>query len=84
MKIAVIIILSILALALIIASAKYPNRKKHFWLYFLSGLITYIICLVLGNFYDVISLELNLFNISVSAVGGIPGVAFLFALEYLL
>jgi len=84
MKISVIVILSLLALALIITSVKYPNRKKHFWIYLLSGLLSYIICLVIGQFYDVLKLELNMFNLSVSAVGGIPGVAFLYMLKFLL
>ena len=84
MKIAVIIILSAFALCLIIASTKHPKAKKHFWLYLLSGVLAYIGCLIIGLFYEPLRLELNLFNMSVSATGGIPGVAFLYCIKYLL
>ena len=84
MKIGVTIILVAMALALVIASLKFPNRKKHFWIYIFSGLLSYIICFVIGQFYDVMKLELNMFSLSVSAVGGIPGVAFLYMLKFLL
>ncbi len=84
MKIAVVVFLCLLALCLIIASAKHPQAKKHFWLYLLSGLLTYVGCLIIGMFYEPLRLELNLFNLSVSTAGGIPGVAFLYILKYLL
>ena len=84
MKMAVTVILIVMALALIITSVKHPNRKKHFWLYLLSGLLTYVGCLIIGLFYEPLRLELNLFNLSVSATGGIPGVAFLYCIKYLL
>ena len=84
MKIAVVVFLCLLALGLIIASFKFPNRKKHFWVYLLSGLVSYLICFATGCFYNALTLELTLFNLSVSAAGGIPGVAFLYILKYLL
>ena len=84
MKSTVIVILALMAIIMIIFSLKYPNRKRYFWFYVLSGWLTYALCLIVGCFSDAAKLEFNLFNIGVSATGGIPGVAFLYFLKYLL
>ncbi len=64
-------------------SIKAKRKMRYFITYILSGLAIYIAFCIIGNFYEPLSLNLNGFNLAVSASCSVPGVLFLLALKFL-
>lgn len=84
MNIAFMVFILLMVILMIIFSFKAKKRMRYFILYALSGLGIYILLCIIGNFYEPLKLNLNVFNLAVSASCGVPGVLFLLALKFLL
>lgn len=84
MNIAFAVFISVMILLLLIFSLNAKNRMKYFICYAVSGLAAYFLLCIIGNYYEAVKLNLNWFNLLVSASCGAPGVLFLLALKYLL
>ncbi len=84
MNIVFIVFIIAMVTLMIIFSFKAKKRMRYFILYALSGLGLYILLCVIGNFYEPLKLNVNGFNLAISASCGVPGVLFLLALKFLL
>ncbi len=82
----IIFIIFIVAMLILTAAFSLAAKRKIrcFLLYLLSGVGLFVIMCILGNFYEPVKLNLNWFNLTVSASCGVPGVLFLLALKFLL
>lgn len=84
MNIAFTVFITVMVIIMIIFSFRAKRRMRYFIYYALSGIAVYILMCVIGNYYEPLKLNLNGFNLAVSASCGAPGVLFLLALKYLL
>ncbi len=84
MNIVFIIFIVIMVILMAVFSFKAKKRMRYFIVYSLSGLLLYTLLCIIGSFYEPLSLNLNVFNLAVSASCGAPGVLFLLALKFLL
>ncbi len=84
MNIVYIIFVALMLIMMVAFSSKAKRRMRYFVFYVLSGVGFYILLCIIGSFYEPIKLNLNLFNLTVSASCGAPGVLFLLALKFLL